>query len=126
MGWPKYRQFWSQAAQWALRRLDLADFNAEVSVEKGEGVLSVEALDAEGNYRNFLDLQAVVVAPKGEAQTVRLEQAGPGRYEVRFPTREVGTYLLNLMEMQNGKVRASQALGANVSYSPSSIPPSRT
>lgn len=118
MGWPKYRQFWSQVAQWALRRLDLADFNAEISVDQGEGVLSVEALDAEGNYRNFLDLQAVVVTPKGEARTIRLEQAGPGRYETRFPTREVGTYLLNLMEMENGQVRASQALGANVSYSP--------
>ena len=118
LGWAKYRQFWSQTAQWALRRLDLADFNAEVSVENGQGILNVEALDPQGNYRNFLDLQAVVVTPKGDTQTVRLDQTGPGRYEVRFPTREVGVYLLNLMEMQDGKVRASQALGASVSYSP--------
>jgi uncharacterized membrane protein len=118
LGWAKYRQFWSQVAQWALRRLDLADFNAEVSVDKGDGLLTVEALDPQGNYRNFLDLRAVVVTPTGDSQTVRLSQSGPGRYEVRFPTREVGTYLLNLMEMQDGKVRASQALGANVSYSP--------
>ncbi|MBM3884106.1 MAG: hypothetical protein FJ387_31100, partial [Verrucomicrobia bacterium] len=118
LGWAKYRQFWSQVAQWSLRRLDTADFNTEVSVDKGEGVMSVEALDAQGNYRNFLDLRAIVVSPKGERQTVRLEQAGPGRYEVRFPTREVGAYLLNLMELQGGQVRASQALGASVNYSP--------
>ncbi len=118
LGWPKYRQFWSQVGQWALRRLDTADFNTEVSVEKGEGVLSVEALDAQGNYRNFLNLSAVVVSPKGERQTVRLEQTGPGRYEARFPTREVGAYLLNLVEMQGGQVRATQAVGASVNYSP--------
>ncbi|MCB1127275.1 MAG: VWA domain-containing protein, partial [Verrucomicrobiae bacterium] len=87
LGWPKYRQFWSQVARWALRRVDLADFNTEVSVEGGEGILSVEALDPDQNYRNFLDLQAVVVNPDGEKQTVRLEQTGPGRYEARFDTR---------------------------------------
>lgn len=118
MGWPKYRQFWSQVAQWALRRIDTADFNTEVSVENGEGVLSVEALDTQGNYRNFLNLQGVVVSPKGQKQTVRLKQTGPGRYEARFPTREVGAYLINLVETQNGEVRATQAVGASVNYSP--------
>jgi hypothetical protein len=118
LAWPRYRQFWTQVAQWALRRVDTADFNAEVAVERGEGVLSVEALDAAGNYRNFLNLAAVVVSPKGERQTVRLEQTGPGRYEARFPTREVGTYLINLQEIQDGQVRATQAVGASVNYSP--------
>ncbi len=116
--WAKYRQFWSQVAQWALRRVDTADFNAEVSVENGEGVISVEALDAEGNYRNFLNLQAAVVSPKGERATVRLQQTGPGRYEARFPTREVGTYMLNLVELDRGQVRAAQTVGASINYSP--------
>ena len=118
MSWPQYRQFWSQIAQWSLRKLENADFNSEVSVEKGEGHLSVEAVDAQGNYRNFLNLQAAVVTPKGERSTVRLDQTGPGRYEAHFATREVGAYLLNLMDMQNGQLRASQVLGASVNYSP--------
>ncbi|MCP5520182.1 MAG: VWA domain-containing protein [Verrucomicrobiales bacterium] len=118
LGWPKYRQFWSQVARWALRRVDLADFNTEVSVEGGEGILSVEALDPDQNYRNFLDLQAVVVNPDGEKQTVRLEQTGPGRYEARFDTRDVGAYLINVAEVQDGQVAASQVVGASVNYSP--------
>jgi hypothetical protein len=118
LGWPQYRQFWSQIARWSLRRLDNADFTTDVTVDKGEGVVTVEALDAQGNYRNFLNLQAVVVSPKGERQTVRLEQTGPGHYEVRFPTREVGAYLLNLMDVENGRPRGSQVVGASVNYSP--------
>lgn len=118
LGWPKYRQFWSQVAQWALRRIDNSDFNAEVSVERGEGILSVEALDALGDFRNFLNLQATVIGPKGESQVVRLQQMGPGRYEARFPTGEIGTYLVNLMEFHQGQVRASQTVGASVNYSP--------
>lgn len=118
LGWAKYRQFWSQVAQWSLRRLENADFTTEVNVEKGEGQLSVEALDAQGNYRNFLNLQAAVISPKGERQTVRLEQTGPGRYEARFPTKEVGVYMLNLMDIKEGKLRSSQVVGASVNYSP--------
>ncbi len=118
LDWPKYRQFWSQVAQWSLRRVENADFAAEVSVEHGEGVLSVEALDAKGDYRNFLNLQAVAVSPKGARQTVRLQQSGPGRYEARFPMREVGSYLLNLMEVKEGQLRGSQTVGANINYSP--------
>ena len=118
LNWAKYRQFWSQIAQWSLRRLDNADFNTEVTVDKGEGVINVDASDAQGNYRNFLNLQAVVASPKGQSQTVRVEQTGPGHYEARFPTKEVGSYILNILEVKDGKVRASQRLGASVNYSP--------
>ena len=67
------------------------------------------------NYRNFLNLQTTVVSPKGERQIVRLEQTGPGHYEARFPTKEVGSYLLNVLEPKEGR---SQVVGASVNYSP--------
>ncbi|MGO8677197.1 MAG: VWA domain-containing protein [Limisphaerales bacterium] len=119
LNWPKYRQFWSQIAQWSLRRLENADFNTEVTVEKGQGVINVDASDAQGNYRNFLNLQAVVASPKGQSQTVRVEQTGPGHYEARFQTKEVGSYTLNILEVdKDRKVRASQSIGASVNYSP--------
>ena len=118
MNWEKYRQFWSQIGQWSLRRLENADFTTEVTVDKGEGLINVEALDDQGNYRNFLNLQTTVVSPKGERQNVRLEQTGPGHYEAHFPTKEVGLYMLNLMDYKDGQVRGSQAVGASVNYSP--------
>jgi uncharacterized membrane protein len=118
LNWDKYRQFWSQIAQWSLRRLENADFHTEVTIDKGEAVLGVDASDAQGNYRNFLNLQALVVSPKGQKQTIHVEQTGPGHYEARFPTREVGSYNLNLLEIKDGQVRGSQRLGASVNYSP--------
>jgi hypothetical protein len=65
-----------------------------------------------------MNLQATVVSPKGERMTVRLEQTGPGHYEARFPTKEVGGYLLNLMQVENGQAVAGQVVGANVNFSP--------
>jgi hypothetical protein len=118
MGWPNFRQFWAQMANWSLRRLENADLTAEIAIDQGRGSLSVEALDDEGNFRNFLNLRAAVVSPTGERQDVYLEQMGPGRYEAKFDTKEVGTYLLNLMDIEAGEVRGSMALGASVNYSP--------
>jgi len=118
LNWDHYRQFWSQIAQWSLRRLENADFTSEVIVDKGEGVINVEALDEKGDYRNFLNLQATVVSPKGERTLVRLEQTGPGHYEAKFPTKEVGGYLLNLMQIENGQPVAGQVVGASVNFSP--------
>jgi uncharacterized membrane protein len=115
MNWDKYREFWLQVAQWSLRRLDAANFNTEIAVEKGEGHVSVEAIDSDGHYRNFLNLQLLVVSPKGEKQILQLEQTGAGRYDAVFPTKEVGAYLMNLTDRANGQ---SQALGLSVNYSP--------
>jgi Ca-activated chloride channel homolog len=115
LGWDKFQQFWQQVAQWSLRRVDAADFNTEVAVEKGEGHVSVEAIDADGHYRNFLNLQLLVVSPKGEKQVLPLEQTGPGHYDATFPTKEVGAYLMNLTDRGTGQ---SQALGLSVNYSP--------
>jgi len=118
MGWEKYQQFWSQVAQWSLRKIDTADFASEVSVDRGEGHIAVDAVNPDGSFRNFLNLQTLVVTPGGERQTIRLEQTGPGHYEAKFPTAEVGAYMLNLVDLEGGNVRASQALGASVNYSP--------
>jgi uncharacterized membrane protein len=115
LGWSKYRQFWLQVAQWSLRRVEASDFSTEVAVEKGEGHISIEAVDSNGNYRNFLNLQTLVVSPKGEKQVLQLEQTGPGHYDAVFPTREVGAYLMNLTDRATGQ---SQALGLSVNYSP--------
>jgi len=118
VGWGQYRQFWSQLAQWALKKVDATDLTSDVVVENGEGRLAVEAVDAEGNFRNFLNLQAVVVDPKGQSKTVRLRQAGPGRYEAVFPAKDIGAYMVNLMDLVDGQIRGVQTLGANLNYSP--------
>ena len=92
--------------------------SADVAIEQGRGIISVEAIDTDGNFRNFLDLQAVVVNPKGERELVPLTQTAAGRYEAEFETRETGSYLVHLREMEQGELRVSQVIGANLDHSP--------
>ncbi|MCW5554923.1 MAG: VWA domain-containing protein [Verrucomicrobiae bacterium] len=118
IGWPQYRQFWRQVVQWSLRRLANADFVAEAIIEAGQGRVRVEALDERGDFRNFLNLHAAIVGPKGDKQTVSLQQIAPGGYEASFRARDTGAYLLNVMEMQDGQPRAVQTIGTSLAYSP--------
>jgi hypothetical protein len=63
-------------------------------------------------------LQAIVVSPKGERVVVPVRQSGPGHYEAKFPTKEAGTYAVNVVEMDGAKVVAQQTAGASINYSP--------
>ena len=118
ISWGEYQTFWSQIANWSLRRIETGDLSTDVAIEQGRGIISVEAIDSDGNFRNFLDLQAVVVNPKGERELVPLTQTSAGRYEADFETRETGSYLVHLREMENGELRSSQVIGANLDHSP--------
>jgi len=118
IGWGDYQTFWSQIANWSLRRIETGNLQADIAIVQGRGNISVEAIDANGNFRNFLNLQAVVVNPKGERELVPLSQTAAGRYEAEFETRETGSYLVHLREIEKGELRASQVIGANLDHSP--------
>ncbi len=118
LSWGNYRQFWSQVAQWALRRVENSDFTSEVSIDKGRGVIAVEAVDESGNFRNFLELNARVVDPNGQGQALQLEQTAPGRYEARFDAEAVGAYTINLMHMEGRELVGAQMIGTSLNFSP--------
>jgi Ca-activated chloride channel homolog len=119
--WGQYRQFWQQVARWSLRRLANADFVAAAAIEAGAGKITVEALDAQGDFQNYLTLQALVAGPGGAKQTVPLKQTAPGQYEADFPATEAGAYLLNVLQLENGQPVAQQVVGASLAASPELI-----
>lgn len=118
LAWPGYATLWRQVLHWSLRRTLDPDFAAEISVESSEGHLSVEALDAEGNELNLLELRAAVFSPSGARQLIPVPQTGPGRYAGTFALREPGVYLVHLQHGEREKLRAAQTLGASLNYSP--------
>ena len=118
IGWEQYQNFWTQITNWSLRRIEAGDLSTEVAIEQGQGIISVEAIDTEGNFRNFLDLQAAVVNPNGESKIVPLTQTAAGRYNAKFEMIETGSYLIHLREMEKGQIRYSQVIGTNLDHSP--------
>jgi len=118
LGWPRFQQFWGQAVRWALRRVNPARLTPRLTIENGRGELTVEAVDAQGNYRNFLNLQAAILDPQGKRRVLPLEQTAPGRYQAAFDASVPGAYVANVMELEGETVVGTAVAGASLNYSP--------
>ena len=114
--WPGFNKFWSQVTRWALRTGTRSDTVATVSRADDVGEVLVDAIDAKGEFINFLDSQVGVVSPNKERTVVELEQIGPGRYRGRFPASQEGVYLVGMAQRHADQMVGSQLAGLVVPY----------
>ncbi|HEX8464667.1 MAG TPA: glutamine amidotransferase [Abditibacterium sp.] len=115
--WSGYSKFWAQAVRWSMRGSTSGDLQTNVSIDRGRGKVSIEAVDEKGNFLNFLSPKARLVTPDYKGQDLALDQVGPGRYEADFDARQLGTYLVNIRTQRGDKI-SSQITGGVLPYSP--------
>ncbi|MCS6835259.1 MAG: VWA domain-containing protein [Anaerolineae bacterium] len=117
--WDQAAVWWGQLIGWTImRRAD--DLQAQVSLQAdGRARLIVDALDAEGAFRDDLALSANLSAPDGTSRTLVLEQTASGRYEATFTPDVEGAYFLAVSDAQ-GESRAltGWTLGYSAEYGP--------
>ncbi len=114
--WPAYPKFWQQSVRWMLRTMEAGALESTVSIERGEGVITVEALGSEDEFLNFLDIRARLVNPAGEGKDLKLEQIAPGRYQQSFDARDVGAYMANITYTLPDGAQHAQTAGSSVPY----------
>jgi uncharacterized membrane protein len=114
--WRDFNKFWSQLVRWTLRSGSRSDTVAIVDRRDNVGEITVDAVDAKGEFINFLDSQVGVVAPNRERTVLDLEQVGPGRYRGRFPAPQEGVYLVGMAQRRGERVIGSQLAGLVVPY----------
>jgi Ca-activated chloride channel family protein len=114
--WRDFNKFWSQLVRWTLRSGTRSDTVALVERRDNVGEITVDAVDAKGDFINFLDSQVGVVAPNRERTVIDLEQVGPGRYRGRFPASQEGVYLVGMSQRRADRVIGSQLAGLVVPY----------
>ncbi len=94
--WNSYRAFWEQHLRWAMRPGGSANVRV-ITENKGDSTLiTVEALDKQGERLNFAQFKGRLAGPDGTGVDVALSQAGPGRYQATVPTANSGSYVLSL------------------------------
>jgi hypothetical protein len=119
LGWEKYSKFWSQIVRWSLRQGFNRNYQVETIVEGSEGKIIVDAVDDNGEFRNFLNLQGRIVSPELDAQPIHFRQTSPGRYEATFEAGDPGTYMFSAQSMAEGGESMDLVTGgASLSYSP--------
>jgi uncharacterized membrane protein len=88
-----YEKFWAQVVRWVARPPMSTDFDVRTVQEGDKGKITVEAINRDARFLNFLSVGGAVVAPDGTKVPVRLVQTGPGTYEGEFPVDQTGNYV---------------------------------
>ncbi|MAI67281.1 MAG: hypothetical protein CMJ26_05340 [Phycisphaerae bacterium] len=99
--WSGFQEFWEATLRWLMRGASPPNMMVTSKVEGGRGIVDIEAVDDEAGFVNFMRSKAVVINPDGEAETLSLQQTGPGRYHAEFDAPSSGAWLVNIA-FQNG------------------------
>jgi hypothetical protein len=117
-GWSGFQGFWEQVMRWVMRPSAPPGLSIRSRIEGETAIFEVEAINAEGEFTNFLQGEARVLQPDGSAIKADLQQVGPGRYIGEFPIDESGAYLVNVLFPDSaGDISASVQAAVSVPYS---------
>lgn len=120
VSWEQYARFWSQAVRWTIT--EGISQNVEVRVlQEGEQVrVIVDAIGDDGAFLNGLDMDANIISPELDSETVEVQQVAPGRYEGVFTPSNEGAYFVRVAgaDPEGGESAVAQTAGYVLSYSP--------
>jgi uncharacterized membrane protein len=119
LSWRDFDALWSQAIRMTLRQSSSDRIQMSVRRVGSKGQLDVAAFDPSGNPINGLTAKVSVTGPNGRAQTVAIEQTGPGRYGGTFDADQTGGYVLTAAQSigTSSKPQVTRA-GFAVAYPP--------
>jgi hypothetical protein len=90
--WNGYAKFWSQVVREMMRRRNDEQFDFKVTRQGDFALVSINAVDKNGQFRNDLQPQVRVIGPDQKVTTLDVPQVGPGEYETRLRLTQDGTY----------------------------------
>ncbi|HVY61846.1 MAG TPA: VWA domain-containing protein, partial [Planctomycetota bacterium] len=118
IGFEGYKAFYEQLVRAIAREVAETPFDLNGDVVGGKGTIVLDAIDEQGRFVNFLEVEARIATPKLEHRSVKLEQTAPGRYEAHFDAREGGTFFANVVARdRSGKLVAASGLAIQNPYS---------
>jgi hypothetical protein len=105
--WSSYPRFWSQVMKHIFRNRT-SDYTLRSEIIGEMGQIVVDAIDVEGRYLDFQELDAVVEVPaspgkSGEVTKVPLQQSQAGRYEATFSAGFRGFYPITIHRRKSGE-----------------------
>ena len=93
-----YDQFFSQMVRWTMRPSnDDSKYNIATNIKDGRIQIVVTALNADDNFVNFLDMNAIAVGPDLKPISVAMKQQASGRYVGELTPDQAGSYMLSIV-----------------------------
>jgi uncharacterized membrane protein len=96
LSWKSYPKFWAQVVRETMRRRNDELFDFKVLRKGDSAVVSINALEKDGRFRNELDTEVRVIAPDQKISVVDIPQVGPGAYEATIGLPQDGSYVFRV------------------------------
>jgi uncharacterized membrane protein len=103
LSWGGFTRFWEQTIRWAAKPAQSTDLKIFADVQGNEITISADAIDTEGKFIQFADIQGQVISPDVTTETFELTQSGPGEYSGRFTAANPGSYIVNMRYKKIGE-----------------------
>ena len=103
LGWSNYETFWEQVVRWAGKPSQSTDCEITTDVQDKQVTVNVEAVDDDGKFIQFADIDGRVISPDVEVDNIELVQVGPGQYSGTFEANGSGSYIVNLRYKKIGE-----------------------
>ncbi len=113
--WDESPLFWNNTISWLSQKRVEEEFLVTGMQKDGIGIVEVNLPPDEGTGEALVD--AVMVSPSGNKQSVRLDAVFPGAYKGYFDCDETGIYIANVTVKEGGRVTKSLSTGIAVPYS---------
>ncbi len=125
LGTEAYTRTFTQMVRWLAASEGSADVQAHAELARGVMTVTVDAYDAEGDFRNFLEGEARFIGPDLSVQSRPLQQIAPGRYRAAIDATQDGAHLVGVfLEDADGNAVAQTTAEAAQPYSPEYRPAS--
>ncbi len=113
--WPEYDKFFSQLVRWTMRPSDgQGKYTIATDYRDNKVKIVVTALDAQGDFRNYLNMGGSTIGPDLKADELTFQQRSAGRYEAEVDVAKAGSYHITVVPSPGEPPIMS---GINVPYS---------
>jgi len=119
LNWTGFQQMWTQSIRWLTGGQMAGNLVPNVYFQAGKAHISVDAIDSRGEIITDAVLKANVADPLGNITEINLFQVAPGRYEAAVDATEIGSYLVNISQIDSEENVIDQvSSGFSVSFPP--------
>lgn len=96
LGWDGFEALWAQIIRWVGKPAQGGDCEITADIQGQEVTVQIETAESQGQILPLSQVEAQVITPDVDSQSLTLTQTGPGQFQGRFSADRAGSYVVNL------------------------------
>lgn len=114
VSWENNALLWNDIINWTIENYDDEELQIDTQLGGGYAFIDVKQKDSNEEYAT----KAIITAPSLVTSEISLTAEAPGQYGGAFKLDEIGSFLIKVVQEEEGEIVRSLGTGLSVPYSP--------